>query len=165
MASRSVLLTAACPQTERGTLVCEDGCVAVEKILQGEDENFEECVEKMETKSKTNDMDDDDDEVTYDDEDRFSIIHNRKDELRKYKCFREIDDGHFGHPNYSVTAYAVLHGHLECLKTLHKKVCAMWHVDLAQVAHESNQPECLDYILKCMGNVEWEGKRVDLISE
>ena len=43
--------------------------------------------------------------------------------------------------------YAAAFGHLDCLKYLHETAKAPWNYWCVQVAHESNNPECLQYLL------------------
>ncbi len=105
---------------------CQDGCVMVEKIIK--------------------------DEVTEHDHNRWMIIDNN-DKLKKYKCFQDIKDYKHGHPNYAVMSYAVQHGHLDCLKKLHKEIDADWHAGLAEIAAEYNRMDCLKYIMENMGRV------------
>ncbi len=92
---------------------CNDGCIVVEKLLQG-----------AET-------------------DRLDIIDQNYDKLKQHKCFQEIEDEEYGHINYAVMAYAASNGHLNCIKTLHENTDVMWHTDLAIVAAENNQLDCL----------------------
>jgi hypothetical protein len=55
----------------------------------------------------------------------------------------------YGHPNYSIMAYAVSHGHLDCVKKLHLHD-ALWHTDIAGVSIEKEQFECFKYIIEYM---------------
>ncbi len=75
--------------------------------------------------------------------------------LTQYECYQKIDD--YGHINYAVMAYATTHGHIDCLKKLHKNG-SMWHTDLAIVAAENDQIECLQYIIEEMGDITYEEK-------
>lgn len=109
---------------------CKDGCIQMGKILYN---NEEECDDMHEL-------------ITF-------------DLLKKYKCGQPIIDGDYGHINYALMSYATKHGHLECLKKLHKEFGADWHSDLAQVAAENNQLECLKYIMENMGRVNC-GKQI-----
>ena len=102
---------------------CNDGCIVVEKLLQG-----------AET-------------------DRLDIIDQNYDKLKQHKCFQEIEDEEYGHINYAVMAYAASSGHLNCIKTLHENTDVMWHTDLAIVAAENNNLDCLQYIIEHMGDV------------
>lgn len=85
-------------------------------------------------------------------DDMYEVIDNNFDLLKKFKCTQPIIDGDYGHINYALMAYATKNGHLECLKKLHK-LGADWHTDLAEVAAENNQIECLKYIMERMGRV------------
>jgi len=88
--------------------------------------------------------------VTEDMDEMFEFF---RDELSDYPCYMAMYDGEYGHENYAAMAYAVHHGHLECLKRLHR-LGADWHGDLAICAQECDQKECLAYILTEMGDVE-----------
>ncbi|AYV82984.1 MAG: hypothetical protein Hyperionvirus3_130 [Hyperionvirus sp.] len=103
---------------------CKDGCIQVEKLLN--DEKYD---------------------------DRSDAEDANFDKLCKFKCYNSIREGDYGDMNYAVAAYAVEKGHLGCLQTLHKKYDLMWHADLAEVAIENNQFECLQYIMEHMGDV------------
>jgi hypothetical protein len=105
---------------------CTDGCLEVENILQGGDDEEDDC--------------------------RYTLIEKHREKLSKYKCFREIENDEYGHPNYSVAAYAATNNHLGCLKELEKKG-VMWHFDLAICAAESGNYECLKYIIEEYGDV------------
>jgi len=112
-------------------MTCDKGCVMVDRILQGEFDEDEEC------------------------NDRSDIIDLFNTELSQYPCFLEIVEGEYGHLNYAVAAYAVEKGHLNCLKELYETTDGfMWHNDLASVAIENKRLEELKYILERMGDVE-----------
>ena len=57
---------------------------------------------------------------------------------RKYDQFDEDKDA---------CENAAMNGHLDCLKFLHETAKAPWNYWCVQVAHESNNPECLQYLL------------------
>lgn len=78
--------------------------------------------------------------------------------IRELKCYQEIINENYGHLNYAVMSYAASKGHIECIKQLHEKQlrendAALWHSDLAIVAAENDQLECLKYIIQQMGKV------------
>ena len=75
------------------------------------------------------------------------------DELLKCMSYQEIMEDDYGHINYALAAYCVIKGHNQCLKHLHRNSNFMWHADLATVASENNNIECLKYILEYMGDV------------
>jgi len=111
------------------TRSCNDGCVIVERILQGIDSDYDDC-------------------------DRDYMEKRHSIELTQYECYRQIKDGDYGHMNYAVMAYAAKHGHLDCIKTLFETTEVMWHSDVADVAAENGHLECLKYIVEVMGDVD-----------
>lgn len=80
---------------------CKDECIHVEKILG----NFDIC-------------DDSDEDIDC----RYDVINKKEKELNQYPCWKNIKDGKYGHPNYSVMAYASTNGHLDCLIYLNEKL-------------------------------------------
>lgn len=79
-------------------------------------------------------------------------------ELEKYPAFQEMFAGG-GHPNYALTAYCVEIGHVECLRTLSTLPYFMYHSDLAIVAAECDQLECLQFIIQVLGKVDLPARR------
>lgn len=106
---------------------CQFGCFVVEKIICDEVEN------SVDTRSE--------------------IIDAKYDQLKKYKCFQDVEDGEYGHMNYAVIAYAVKHEHIDCPKKIHTELDSMWQSDLAIVATVSDRLDCLKYIMENMGDV------------
>jgi hypothetical protein len=119
---------------------CEDGCVEVELLLQ-----------QLEDRGNVSHGDKED----YDEEDWDYMEKDRKivEKIPDCKCSEEIMTDDCGDINYAVASYTVSHGHLDCLKTLHKDGGLMWHADLAVCAAEAGQLECLKYVLEKMGDV------------
>jgi len=96
-------------------------------------------------------------QILYDEEfegDYYELVNIKYDELKNFKCADPIIDDEYGHINYALMAYATSHGHLDCLKELHVTYEAGWHTDLAGVAIENDQFECLQYIMEKMGGVQ-----------
>jgi len=82
---------------------------------------------------------------------RSTLEYMYTDKLNEYKCYQALDQ--CGHINYAVMSYAAKKGHLDCIKYLHQNTYVMWHNDLAIVAAESDQLECLKYIVEQIGDV------------
>ena len=74
-------------------------------------------------------------------------------EIEGYDAFVAVVSGDFGHTNYALAAYCVTIGHVNCLKQLHTDAILQWHDDLADVAIECDNLECLTYVVAEMGDV------------
>lgn len=109
--------------------MCPKGCCEVGRIVYGKNSNFFH-----------NDDDDENSEVNYSD-------------IEHYEAFDGIYSG--GHPNYRLPAYCVEIGHYECLKTISKEEGFMYHGDMAFVAIEHDNLECLKYIVEELGDVSF----------
>ena len=105
---------------------CKDECVEVENILQGDDNEEDDC--------------------------RYTLMYKHHEKLSKYKCFNEIKDDEYGHPNYAVAAYAGCNNHLDCLKELNK-IDADCHFYLSVSVAESGNYECFKYVMEEYGDV------------
>ena len=70
------------------------------------------------------------------------------------QCITGIFDNQddYSDTNYEQIGRSVQYGHLECLKMLHF-MGNDWHQDIAVVAIENNELECLKYIIENMGRV------------
>jgi hypothetical protein len=101
---------------------CQDGCVPTEIWINFEEENYLDLDNYQET---------------------WNYLASEK--VEKTQCLQVIDD--YGHWNYAVTAYAASKGHLKCLESL-RELGASYHSDIAIVAAENGQYECLVFIVK-----------------
>lgn len=133
------------------TEYCNDGCVLVECGLQGNsdilgctDDEIEECYG-----------------------DRRDIADQFSDKIKHLKCFQDAVIGYdYGHINYAVASYCVKNGHISCLRYLHQiNNMLKWHNDIAEVAIENNQLECLKYILYFMGNFLIKSENISVFNE
>ncbi len=108
--------------------MCSKGCCKVGQYIYGKDSKFFE----------------------YDsDSDNNNIDGN---EISHYEAFDALYD--VGNPLYNLPAYCVEIGHIECLKTISKEEQFMYHADLAMIAVEQDNLECLKYIIEEMGDVK-----------
>ena len=84
------------------------------------------------------------------------IENDKQNELCTLDCYNEIYQNDYGHINYALASYCAEKGHLECLEHLHedKDIELLWYNDLAIVAFENGNFECLLYIVKVMGDVK-----------
>jgi|688.fasta_scaffold71798_6 hypothetical protein len=75
------------------------------------------------------------------------------------QCITGIFDNQddYSDPNYEQIGRSVQYGHLVCLKMLHF-MGKDWHNDIAVVAIENVQVECLKYIIENMGRVDTKEK-------
>lgn len=78
--------------------------------------------------------------------------------LSRHEAYQKIYGGEYGHINYALATYCVHSGHLDCLKNIYKNTNMMWHADLADVAIEADNLECLKFIVDVMGDVTISSK-------
>ena len=109
--------------------MCSKGCCEVGTYIYGKNSTF---------------FDDDDYDNDNNKDDNNTISH--------YEAFHALYIG--GHPNYNLPAYCVEIGHIECLKKISKEEDFMYHSDLAIVAIEHDNLECLQYIVEHLGDVK-----------
>lgn len=86
------------------------------------------------------------------DHDMDEIIDMNQNELQNCEAYNEMMDTE-GHINYVLPSYCVSIGHVKCLQDISNCPNFMYHSDLATFAIESNQLECLKYILKYLPDV------------
>lgn len=84
------------------------------------------------------------------------IIEENITELETYKAFNEMYIDCCGDDNYLLPSYCVSIGHVNCLKQISKEKGFMYHSDLAIVAVENDQLECLKFIIEKLGHVKTE---------
>lgn len=103
--------------------MCSKGCCEVGTYIYGKNSTF------------------------FEDEDK----DHDNDTIIQYEAFKALYND--GHPHYILPAYCVEIGHIECLKKIAKEEQFMYHSDLAQIAIEHDNLECLQYIVEDLGDV------------
>lgn len=106
---------------------CDKGCCVVGSILYGE--NYEDIEDAEELEEEI---------------------------LIQHEAYTQIYQEEFGHINYALPSYCVSINHLECLKTISLEPNFMYHSDLAICAVESDNLECLKFIVEVLGDVQLE---------
>ncbi len=109
-------------------IICNSNCYRVAEILYGS-------------------LSDEDVQDVYDSEEKY---HN---ELKQYEAYNECSNSDYGHINYSLVAYIIKIGHLDCLKKIRKNkdINLQWHAGIADYAIECENLNMLRYIVENMG--------------